>query len=271
MSSPKHVPAATPSSLATVRADGALTFRLRIRSASARGNTWPEAPSAPGAGEPRRAALEGFAPSVRRAHAPCAEAAPPLRSRTDTGGGAALRFARCRYADCDALCGGTRGGGARCAAGRAQRRRLRGPCPKPAAGWRDLGARPQRARPPRREDCCIGREAHLRLTTHQVPLSRLAHVDQLALQEISFSPKPRPPAPKGSRRQHKGGSRPLPHSHQRRYLDLSGCCDMRGQMLMYTRIEFAHDGVKQPQICSPALIKRSHAAAGGSSSHRQHR
>ena len=31
MSSPKHVPAATPSSLATVRADGALTFRLRIR------------------------------------------------------------------------------------------------------------------------------------------------------------------------------------------------------------------------------------------------
>ena len=97
------------------------------------------------------------------------------------------------------------------------------------------------------------------------------HADQLALQEISFSPKPRAPAPKGSRRQHKGGSRPLPHSHQRRYLDLSGCCDMRGQMLMYTRIEFAHDGVKQPQICSPALIKRSHAAAGGSSSHRQHR
>ena len=190
----------------------------------------------------------------------------------------------------------------------------------PAAGWRDLGASPQRARPPgrlqaqargccpwaandagrcrpiaharrrclegswpvrdgrrgrrpRREDCCIGREAHLRLSTHQVPLSRLAHVDQLALQEIPFSPKPRPPAPKGSRRQHKGGSRPLPHSHQRRYLDLSGCCDMRGQMLMYTRIEFAHDHgpVKQPQICSPALIKRSHAAAGGSSSHRQHR
>ena len=33
--------------------------------------------------EPRRAALEGFAPSARRAHAPCAEAAPPLRSRTD--------------------------------------------------------------------------------------------------------------------------------------------------------------------------------------------
>ena len=34
MSSLKWVPAATPSSLATVRADGALTFRLRIRSAS---------------------------------------------------------------------------------------------------------------------------------------------------------------------------------------------------------------------------------------------
>jgi len=90
----------------------------------------------------------------------------------------------------------------------------------------------RRGRRPRREGCCIGREAHLRLLTHQVPLSRLAHADQLALQEISFSPKPRAPAPKGSRRQHKGGSRPLPHSHQRRHLDLSGCCDMRGKMLL---------------------------------------
>ena len=67
----------------------------------------------------------------------------------------------------------------------------------------------------------------------------------LALHEISLSPKPTAPAPKGSRRQHKGGSRSLPHSHQRRRLDLSGCCDMRGQMLMCTAclttfVEFAH-------------------------------
>ena len=149
----------------------------------------------------------------------------------------------------------------------------------PAAGWRELGASPQRARPPgrlqarargccpwalkkrrrirpiaherrgclagswsvrdgrcglrpRREDRCIGREAHLCLLTHQVPLSRLSHAYQLALQEISLFPKPTEPAPKGPRRQHKGGSRPLPHSHQRRHLDLGGCCDMLGQMLL---------------------------------------
>ena len=72
----------------------------------------PEAPSSPGAVEPRRAALEGFAPSARRAHARCAEAAPPLRSRTGADGGAALRFARWRYARCDALCGRHSGGGA---------------------------------------------------------------------------------------------------------------------------------------------------------------
>ena len=38
-SSLEYATAATPSPLATARADGALTFRLRIRSASARGNT----------------------------------------------------------------------------------------------------------------------------------------------------------------------------------------------------------------------------------------
>ena len=174
----------------------------------------------------------------------------------------------------------------------------------PAAGWRELGASPQRARPPgrlqaqargccpraandagrcrpiaherrrclagswsvrdgrrgrrpRREGCCIGREAHLRLLTHQVPLSRLAHADQLALQEISLSPNQIAPAPKGSRRQHKGGSRPLPHSHQRRHLDLSGCCDMRGQnvvtrvVCMIARIVF-----RRAQLPAPAQQPR---------------
>ena len=56
----------------------------------------PRAPTSPGAVEPRRAALEGFAPSARRAHARCAEAAPPLLSRTGADGGAALRCARWR-------------------------------------------------------------------------------------------------------------------------------------------------------------------------------
>ena len=112
MSSPKHVPAATPSSLATGRADGALTFRLRMRGRVSTRNTCLRAPSSPGAVEPRRAALEGFAPSARRARAPSAEAAPPLRSRTGADGGAALRFARWRYARCDALCGRHSGGGA---------------------------------------------------------------------------------------------------------------------------------------------------------------
>ena len=188
----------------------------------------------------------------------------------------------------------------------------------PAAGWRELGPSPQRARPPgrlqaqargccpraandagrcrpiaherrrclagswsvrdgrrgrrpRREGCCIGREAHLRLSTHQVPLSRLAHADQLALQEISFSPKPRAPAPKGSRRQHKGGSRPLPHSHQRRYLDLSGCCGMRGQNVV-TRV-VQHESCSSRTTAAGGLpgvlaLIRTSPAAGGLSSHR---
>ena len=67
----------------------------------------PRAPTSPGAVEPRRAALEGFAPSARRAHARCAEAAPPLRSRTGADGGAALRFARWRYAAAMRCAGGT--------------------------------------------------------------------------------------------------------------------------------------------------------------------
>ncbi len=72
----------------------------------------PRAPSSHGGVGPLRAALERFAPSARRTHAPSAEAAPPLCSRAGTGGGAALHFASCRYARCDALCGGMRGGGA---------------------------------------------------------------------------------------------------------------------------------------------------------------
>ncbi len=72
----------------------------------------PRAPSSHGGVGPLRAALERFAPSARRSHAPSAEAAPPLCSRAGTGGGAALHFASCRYARCDALCGGMRGGGA---------------------------------------------------------------------------------------------------------------------------------------------------------------
>ena len=221
MTSPKYVSAATPSPLVTARADRALAFRPRIRDTVCTCENRGLGRRARPAQESRRRVLEGFAPPARRAHPPSAEPAPALWSRTGTGGGAALRFARCRYAHCDALCRGTRGAGARCAAGRAQRG-LRGPCPKPAAGWRDLGASPQRARPPgrlqaqargccpraandagrcrpiaherrrclagswsvrdgrrgrrpRREGCCIGREAHLRLSTHQVPLSRLSH------------------------------------------------------------------------------------------------
>ena len=190
----------------------------------------------------------------------------------------------------------------------------------PAAGWRELGASPQRARPPgrlqarargccpwalkkrrrirpiaherrrclagswsvrdgrrgrrpRREGCCIGREAHLRLSTHQVPLSRLAHADQLALQEISFSPKPRAPAPKGSHRRRKVGSRPLPHRHQRRYLDLSGCCGMRGQMLLRALYETMRTIMSSRTTAADGLpgvlaLTRTSPAAGGLSSHR---
>ena len=64
------------------------------------------------------------------------------------------------------------------------------------------------------------------------------------------SPKPRAPAPKGSHRRRKVGSRPLPHSHQRQHLDLSGCCDMRGQNVLAPLYnEFAqHAAPAQPRM-----------------------
>ena len=114
MTSLKYITAATRSVLAAAGADGALVLIAADPAARPHSKYVPLgvwAPSSP-AMEPRRAALEGFAPSVRRAHAPCAEAAPPLRSRTGADGGAALRFARWRYARCDALCGRHSGGGA---------------------------------------------------------------------------------------------------------------------------------------------------------------
>ena len=83
MSSLKWVPAATPSSLATARADGVLTFRLRIRACFAARNTRH------GAGRPgRRGAAERGSGRVRagnlpRLRAPRAGAAlaAPLRKR----------------------------------------------------------------------------------------------------------------------------------------------------------------------------------------------
>ena len=60
------------------------------------------------------------------------------------------------------------------------------------------------------------------------PFSSCARVLAESPRDILI-PKPRAPAPKGSHRRRKVGSRPLPHSHQRRHLDLSGCCDMRGK------------------------------------------
>ena len=56
MSSLKWVPAATPSSLATARADGVLTFRLRIRACFAARNTRPSG-RAPGAAWSRGARI----------------------------------------------------------------------------------------------------------------------------------------------------------------------------------------------------------------------
>ena len=192
----------------------------------------------------------------------------------------------------------------------------------PAAGWRELGPSPQRARPPgrlqaqargccpraandagwrrpiaherrrclagsrsvrdgccglrpRREDRCIGREAYLRLLTHQVPLSRLAHAYQRCSPR-DISPKPTAPAPQGSHRRRKVGSRPLPHRHQRRYLDLSGCCGMRGQNVVARVVRNdAHDHGKASSRTTAAgglpgvlALIRTSPAAGGLSSHR---
>eukprot|EP01045_Picozoa_sp_COSAG04_P034373 COSAG04_NODE_7496_length_1118_cov_0.850834_2_plen_165_part_01 len=164
MTSLKYITAATRSVLAAAGADGALVLIAADPARRPHSKYVPPGAELAQPVEPRRAALEGFAPSVRRAHTPCAEAAPPLRSRTDTGGGAALRFARWRYAGWRRPIAHER---RRCLAGS---RSVRDGC---------CGLRP------RREDRCIGREAHLRLSTHQVPLARLSHASWLSERYLS--------------------------------------------------------------------------------------
>ena len=260
--------------LATARADGTLTFRLRIRGRVSTKYVPPGAELAR-----RRGAAEGGAGRV------CAVCAP--RPRTLRRGGAPavlahrrrrrgpLRFASCRYARCDALCGGMRGGGAG-----ARRTKLEDGFADSVQSWLRTAESLRRVLYARGRPAVCSRglvaaahglsgepEGVGRLRTSDAALCRalcrfrtaaaacghggraaaagaqdvrvcrrirspFLGSPQLALQEISSSPKPTAPAPKGSRRQHKGGSRSLPHSHQRRHLDLSGCCDMRGQMLM---------------------------------------
>ena len=245
MSSLKLVPAATPSSLATARADGVLTFRLRIRACFAARNTRlsgsaPRAAWSRGAwiwegprGEPaapphpagrccaRRASAHAHPAAVPR---PCPADQRPLQSGAQAAAAAQVP-----------------------STGRQEARGyLCGLPSTPAADCRELGGSPLRARPPgrlqarapaccpralrragrrrpiaherrgfvpgslsvqdgrcdlrpRREGRCGGRAVHPRLSTHQVPLSRLAHTYQLALSKRSLSPKQTAPAPKGSR------------------------------------------------------------------------
>jgi len=69
------------------------------------------------------------------------------------------------------------------------------------------------------------------------PFSSCARVLAESPRDILI-PKPRAPAPKGSHRRRKVGSRPLPHRHQRWSLDLSGCCSMRGQNVVVRVVHF---------------------------------
>ena len=221
MSSLKLVPAATPSSLATARADGVLTFRLRIRACFAARNTRlsgsaPRAAWSRGAwiwegprGEPaapphpagrrcaRRASAQAHPAAMPR---PCPADQRPLQSGAQAAAAAQVP-----------------------STGRQEARGyLCGLPSTPAADCRELGGSPLRTRPPGRlqarapaccpralrragrrrpiaherrgfvpgslsvqdgrcdlrprREGCGGRAAHPRLSTHQVPLSRLARL-----------------------------------------------------------------------------------------------
>ena len=76
------------------------------------------------------------------------------------------------------------------------------------------------------------------------------------------SPKPRAPAPKGSHRRRKVGSRPLPHRHQRWSLDLSGCCSMRGQNVV-VRVVHEHFEMRAMRALGPAPAQQPRMVSRG--------